>query len=403
MVFKSFSLDKTLLKGGMWLAAERLFLLGKGLILAYFFTNLLSKEAYGSYQFILSLLGILAVGAIPGMGTAIVQAIARGKEGTFNFAVKKVIVAAFSGSIVLIIAAIYYYISQHNELALAFLLLSAIFPIYSVANFWRYYYTGKAQFDLLVRKSVVLEIISLVTTLVAILYFPYLVWLVILSIIFPMPFSLLLVWSLYKKTRNFDSDEDNIRFGKRISYTVALSTLATYGDKLLLGHFLGFSELAVYSVAMIIPEQAKGAIGSFMTPLFPRYSKEGANNGKLRKHLILFCVVSLACAIVLYFMLPSLFEIVFSPYVDSVHYARVLLLTLLFIPFVLLETFFRSQKKEQIVFRANLVGSVIGIILAFVMVPLFGISGAIFAKLSGQFVQGISYMLSHFYPEKHKT
>lgn len=379
--------------GGAWLFFEKILLLGKGLLLAYLYANWLSREVYGEYQFVIAFLGVVSVFIFPGMGVAIVQALARNKDGIFSRATALLFRTAFLGSIALLLSAGYYLYVKEADIAKSLALLAVIFPGYIVMNIWRYYYTGKVQFDALVRISVMLEMVSLFSTLVALFFFPKLVWLVMLGIVFPMPFSLFLVWKLYVKTRNMDSDEDNIRFGRRISYTVGLSALAAYGDKLILGHFLGFSELAVYSIAMIIPEQAKGAIASFMVPLLPQYSAT-EKKSELKDHFIFFTVISVVCVGILYILMPIFFDIVFPQYVDGISFARFLLIMLLFIPFVLLETFFRSQKKERIVFRANLIGSVTSIFLVVVLVPMFGIIGAIFAKLFGQLVQGTSFVLS---------
>ena len=379
--------------GGAWLFFEKILLLGKGLILAYLYANWLSREVYGEYQFIIAFLGVVSILIFPGMGVAIVQALARGKDGIFSRAASLLFRSAFLGSGILFLSAGYYLYSEKPDLAKSLALLALVFPGYIVMNIWRYYYTGKAQFDRLVRTSIVLETISLLSTSAALLYFPQLIWLVMLGVALPIPFSLLLVWRLHMKTRDMDSDSDNIRFGRSISYTVGLSTLATYGDKLILGHFLGFSDLAVYSVALIIPEQAKGAIASFMVPLLPQYSAAG-KKGELKDHFIFFAVISFAGAVTLYFLMPIFFRMVFPQYVDGILFARVLLVILLFIPFVLLETFFRSQKKERVVFRANFIGSVLGLVLAIGLVPAFGIIGAVFAKLLGQLVQGASFALS---------
>lgn len=385
--------NKVMIGGGAWLFFEKILLLGKGLLLAYLYANWLSREVYGEYQFVIAFLGVVSVFIFPGMGVAIVQALARNKDGIFSRATALLFRTAFLGSIALLLSAGYYLYVKEADIAKSLALLAVIFPGYIVMNIWRYYYTGKVQFDALVRISVMLEMVSLFSTLVALFFFPKLVWLVMLGIVFPMPFSLFLVWKLYVKTRNMDSDEDNIRFGRRISYTVGLSALAAYGDKLILGHFLGFSELAVYSIAMIIPEQAKGAIASFMVPLLPQYSAT-EKKSELKDHFIFFTVISVVCVGILYILMPIFFDIVFPQYVDGISFARFLLIMLLFIPFVLLETFFRSQKKERIVFRANLIGSVTSIFLVVVLVPMFGIIGAIFAKLFGQLVQGTSFVLS---------
>jgi O-antigen/teichoic acid export membrane protein len=398
MTFREFFLNTSILKGGAWLLLERVLLLLKGLLLAYIFANLVSREVYGGYQFVVAFLGLASVLVVPGMGIAIVQALARGSDGTFSRATRIMFRAAFFGSGMLLVSAGYYAFLAESNLSLVLFIFSVFFPVYAIANLWRYYYTGKERFDLLVKASVILESISLFSILVAIFFFNNFLGLILFGLLLPIPFSLILVWSLYRKSLGFQSDEDNIRFGKKVSYAVGLSTLVLHGDKLLLGHFLGFSELALYSVAMIVPEQAKGALASFMTPLLPRYSKDN-NCDSLRRHIIFFSICSLLGVASLYFLLPIIFRIVFPLYSDGILFAQFYLLTLLFIPVTVLETFFRSQKDERAVFRATVAGGVTGLTLAFILVPLFGISGAIVARIGGLLFQGISFLISYVAPK----
>lgn len=401
MAFHEIFSNKAVMRGGLWLVSEKILLLGKGFLLAYLYANFLPREIYGEYQFIIAFLGILSIVALPGMGVAIVQALARNKDGVFSRAAGVMFRMAFWGSLLLVLSSGYYLYSMKIELAQVLLVMAVLFPGYVVMNLWRYYYTGKDRFDTLVKASIIFEAISLLTASYAVFFFPDLIGLVIFGIILPLPFSLLLVWTLCQRTRNLELDDDNIRFGKKLSYTVALSTFASYSDKLLLAHFLGFAELALYSIAMIIPEQTKGAIVSFMTPLLPQYSK-ACDRQKLKEHGMFFAAIAILSALFLYFFLPIIFRFVFPQYVDGILYARILLLLLLLIPFILLETFFRSQKEEKIVFRANLAGTVAALVLVFALVPSFGIIGAVSAKIGGQFVQGLSYVLSYFHAEKYK-
>lgn len=385
--------DRSVIGGGMWLFLEKIFLLIKGLLLTYLLANWVSQDVYGGYQFILAFLGAVSVVVYPGMGVAIVQAVARKKEGTFARAVRLMFWTAFFGSGALLVSSLYHIYSGNREIFGIFLVLAFVFPGYAVMNLWRYYYTGTEQFSRLVMMSVFLETISLILLLVALFFFDSLFGLVLLGIILPIPFSLALVWVLYTRSRALPSDEDNIRYGKKISSAVGLSTLAAYGDKLILGYFLGLSDLALYSIVLIIPEQAKGALVSFMTPLLPHYSKEKNRSGFWVHFLILlFC--ALASVLILYVLTPIIFEKAFPQYVDGISFSRLSLFILLFAPVVALETFLRACKNDRAVLRATFIGSISGLSLALLLVPFFGISGAIMAKIGGLLLQSGSFFLS---------
>ncbi|MDO8472319.1 MAG: hypothetical protein Q7T05_00710 [Dehalococcoidia bacterium] len=61
-----------------------------GLVLSfatvYLFTHFSTKEAYGKYTFVFSMLDLLSILCLPGMATAISQSVARGFLGTLGYA-----------------------------------------------------------------------------------------------------------------------------------------------------------------------------------------------------------------------------------------------------------------------------------------------------------------------------
>lgn len=395
MFLKNFHLDKTFLKSGFWLAIEKTVLAGKGFILVYLFANLISKETYGSYQFVTSLIGMMSVLAIPGMGTAIVQAVARGQDGTFKIGAQRIFLAAMWGSLLFIFSAIYYHNKEQTEIALTLLLVSATFPIHSIASLWRYYYTGKERFDLLLKNSLIFECIALFFLLTALFIKPTVFWLILGGVVMPSFLSLLLLIKLFSQSAMLPIDQTNLIFGKKLSYAIGLATFSTFLDKLLLAYFLGFVQLAVYSVALIIPEQMKGGLVAFMVPLLPRYSQNG-NRLQLRRHFLIFLFSSFALFLLMILIISIGFQFFFPQYIESRPYAYALLSILFFIPFILIETYFRSQKNERAVFASTFVSSVTGILLVCILVPIYGIWGAVAAKISGSFLQCVTLSVYFF-------
>ena len=73
-----------LARGGFWLTLGQGLGIIAGLLLVIGFANLLPKEVYGNYKFILSLGGIIGAFTLTGMSIAVTQAVARGFEGNFR-------------------------------------------------------------------------------------------------------------------------------------------------------------------------------------------------------------------------------------------------------------------------------------------------------------------------------
>ncbi len=103
-----------LAKGGFWLTLGQFFSLAAAFLSAIAFANLLDPTTYGNYRYVLSLLGILAIFSLDGVGDAVTQAVARGLEGSFYTGFKTKLKWGAIGSLIAIGAAIYYWIRGNN-------------------------------------------------------------------------------------------------------------------------------------------------------------------------------------------------------------------------------------------------------------------------------------------------
>ncbi|KKQ82634.1 MAG: Polysaccharide biosynthesis protein [Parcubacteria group bacterium GW2011_GWB1_38_8] len=100
-----------LTKGGTWLSFGHGVAMLSGFGLSIAFANLFPKESFGTYKFILSVVGILGALSLTGLGTAIIQATARNFGGILNQSFRinlKWSVGIFIGGIIL---GTYYYIN----------------------------------------------------------------------------------------------------------------------------------------------------------------------------------------------------------------------------------------------------------------------------------------------------
>src|SRR3989344_4903049 len=77
-----------LAKGGFWITFGQSFSTLLSLVLIIAFANLLPKETYGTYRYILSLASIFNVFTLTGMNSAVARAVAIGHEGALRTSVK---------------------------------------------------------------------------------------------------------------------------------------------------------------------------------------------------------------------------------------------------------------------------------------------------------------------------
>src|SRR3989344_764495 len=132
-----------LAKGHFWLIVGQILSSISAFLLSIAFANLLPKEIYGSYKYVLSIAGVLSVFTLTGMSAAISQAAARGYEGGLIKALKTKIKFGLLGSVGSLGVSLYYYLNAKTELAVAFLIVAAFIPLMDSFALYSAYLHGK--------------------------------------------------------------------------------------------------------------------------------------------------------------------------------------------------------------------------------------------------------------------
>lgn len=380
--------DTKIFKGGSWLFLERTILMAKGFVLSVLFANFLPKEIFGQFQFLIATLGVASIFALPGMGTAIVRGIAREQMGTYSRGVRDIFWWSFLGSLLIVIVALYGYLKGQVDIFGLLLFSALIFPLFSISGTWRYYYTGKENFSQMAKISFILECITLILIVLTVSIGPS-VTLLGLVYIFGILFTTIpLVLILKYKTEKGDVDQTNIAYGKRLSVSSGVSGLSNNYDKLLVGQFLGFAELATYNIAFLIPEQIKVVVTSFMIPYLPQFSKTDYR-AKLIGLFGKFLLVSFVFAGCYILISPYFFEFFFPKYTEAVFLTQVVAAGLLLaVPFIIIETYFKAQEADQVILISTLVGLIVSILGIFALAPMYGIMGIVVSKIVSYYCQG---------------
>ena len=80
--------------------------------------------------------------------------------------------------------------------------------------------------------------------------------------------------TLNKFPPNQNHDPETISYGKHLSFTGIIGTVATYLDRLLIFHYLGAVEVAIYSIAIAPPEQIKNLFKNIPTLAMPKLAQK---------------------------------------------------------------------------------------------------------------------------------
>ncbi len=374
------------IKNNAYLLIAQGVILLSGLATSVVLTRLLSKEDYGQYNYFFSIIGILAISALPGMGAAIMHAVSNGHDKVLVQSTKIRLKWSLIGTMACLLIGIYYYFNGEVLLGKSFLVSSLFFPFYASFDGFYAFLNGRQRFDLSSRYRSIYWIMLTLAVILAV-YFTKNLWFVIITYLATA--TILEIFFLFNtiKTVNLNSSEDKtaITYGKQLTGIQAIGIAALRFDKLIIGIALGFSDLAVYSIALMIANLPTVLLASVSQTVFPKIAvmdeKVAYDEIKRRLPWLLVGIV-IVCgmgALVAPYVIPWLYS---GKYTDSVLYTQ-----LLFIPVILSapatilhKGVLQAQRKTRELFKLNMSVYIFELLALVLFALKFGILGIVLAK-----------------------
>ncbi len=371
-------------KHGFYLIAGQFVSVIAAILSSVAFARLLPKETYGNYQYILSIMSILAIAALDGINKSVVQGVARGFEGALKEGFRVKLKWGLFGSIASIAIAIYFWFNGNIEFTVSFLIIAVFMPLFKSGEIYQSYLDGKKLFGKRVAYTTLVQVISTILLFVALLFTKSLIVLILVYFVSYTGLRLFFIFLVIKKERpKNENDPQIISYGKHLSLMGIVGLIAQQIDKILLFYFVGPIQLAIYSFATIPVEYLTSSlqsIGEIALPKFSTSSKEKIKQ-TLPKKLLLSIILIILIILIYIIVAPYLYKIFFPQYMNSVFYSRLFSLSLLVFPITMLRVSLQSQMMTKELYKISIASPVILIILLSVLTPLYGILGVVIARL----------------------
>jgi len=374
-----------LAKGGFWLGIGQFIATGSAFLLSVAFANLISPESYGLYKFVLSINSLILITTLSGMDSAVTQAVSRGFDGTMEAGFKIKMKWGFLGSIISIIVAVYYLTQGNTILALCFGIISIFVPFTESSDIYNSLLWGKKLFNVQAKYNAINTLIILSSTTLALfitqnLYIVLATYLLALTL--PNLFFINRTKKIYKE--NNEIDPDAIGYGKHLSIIGLLGLLVAQLDKILVFHYIGAVNLAIYSLAVAPTDQVKGLLKNINSLAMPKFSEKtvGQIKNSIWHKVWILSLIMIIVATGYIIFIPFLFKIFFPKYLASIIYSQVMSVSLIFAVLAgFLATVLESQKAQKELYKYNIYTNVINILVLFPLVYFYGIWGAIISRL----------------------
>ncbi len=376
-----------LTKGGFWLVVGRIVVLGSGLLLSVAYANLLPKETYGTYQYIMSFASIISVFTLTKMSTALTRSVAQGSEGALRYALR--VQMTWSTGVVLAgaVVAAYYYLNGNNTLALSFLIVGGFYPLLAGFSLSQSYLLGKQYF----RESVLLGFwrrLIPTLSLLGVVFLTHDPVIIVLVYFASNTLSVALLYWLVVKRYDlpYAENKEMVAYSKHLSLMAVVSGIVSQADDILIFHYLGAAALAIYTLALLPVQHIEAFFGLVGSLSFPKMA--GRSFGELQQSIPRKARLLLAAAatiVVAYLIIsPLFFHLLFPRYPEALLFSQALILLILAKPRTLYAQVFTTHGMKREQYITSIVSSSMRIALLLVLLPRYGIWGAVYALLGTQ-------------------
>ncbi|MDQ3014264.1 MAG: oligosaccharide flippase family protein [bacterium] len=370
--------------GAFWGNLNGLFLAFLSLVTSILFARFLTKEAFGTYQYVLAIGGLITAITLTGMNTAVTRAVARGFEGDYKKSVKYQLKFGIIAMLVSFAIAGWYYTKGNTDLGLSFLWIGLFMPAANALNTWAAYMGGKKFFKIGTRYGFINMSVTYIGIIVVLYVTQSFVWVIFANFFFGLLSNIIIYFLIARRFEiNDATDPETIPYGNHLTVMAIPGFIATQIDALLIFQFIGPAPLAVYSFATIIPEKLAGMLKFIPNIALPKLSEKTPKEvGQILFKRIWVILAFLGLIAFAYAELaPFFFKIFFPQYTASVPYTQIYALSFFSVGAVFVQTALVSQQKVKELYIVNTSMPFLKTILLVVLMYFYGIWGILWAQI----------------------
>lgn len=302
-------------------------LAGFGVAMA--FAHLSTQEVYGQYKYMMSLLGVIGLSALPGMTVAVMRASARGDDSALREGMRARARASPLGVGILLVLALVLGAGGQPALGRALAIAALCFPLLTTLELYLPFLGGRQDYLRYAFFQSAVTALPVPVVVLALLAHgrleaAALAWLAT-TVLLHAAFLRATARGLAPQAA---ADPEVVRYGRRLSPVYLISTGQTYLSGLVVGTALGPASLAVFSIGMVWWEILRQATSLVNLQMLPRMAAAGDDDARrlLRRSLAAGFPIAAAVGGVLVLTMPFLVPAIFTAqYRESVLAAQVLI------------------------------------------------------------------------------
>ncbi len=334
-----------------------------GIAISLTFAHLASKELFGQYQLILSILSLFSIFSLPGLNMAALKAVSHDKPYAVIEAVRKSFLFSLGAIPFLLAYAAYLYIRNDESLAATLLLATILFPFFYAPNTWYTYYEGKSRFSQVAIRVIISTIAVTLAVMLGLVYKLSLIGITTLFLATSAILTSLFFWEVKRKVPRSSRPQLDVAYGQRVTWQKFAFTLTEALPPLAISFWAGHTALATFQMANIFLSGISGLIGALAAISLPQLfaDKDHRHTSTFLQNLFIGVIASIS-----YFVIVELFFL--KMYGQTYHASYVIARLIACIPLLIslrmfLVNYFTARDKNELIVIIYIAANSIGLIV----------------------------------------
>ena len=373
-----------LASGGFWLGLDQVGGAFMAFLLAVAFAHLVPKEVYGTYRYLLSAFWVLTAFTLTGLPTAVSQSVARGKEGAYKATLLPSVLSGIPLALIALAGSGYYYAQGNAAFGLAFIVIALFGPFMQPSYLFGSFLTGRKHYKASSIFGLILYAVPSLSLFAAMFFTTSAVAFLAVYLASNVLAGAFISIAIFVRWRPNEAQDPGVHaLGGHFSAMNLLATIAQQVDKIVVFHYLGAVELAVYSFATALPEQIKSVFNSISILALPKFVTRpfAEIRANFWNRLWLFTGGMTLIALAYIAIAPVAFSLFFPAYRDAVFFSQVYALALIPIGNALPTTLLQAHEAKRELYIFNIFAPVFQIGTLILFTSWYGLIGAIVARI----------------------
>ncbi|MDO8183417.1 MAG: hypothetical protein Q7T49_00310 [bacterium] len=357
-------------------------------------SRFLNRDIFGEIRYIAAVLAILSFFSLPGASSIVIQsASAIGKKRVVQIITNQLQwgLIATAGALFF---ALFYFLKGNMGLGYGFLVGGFFAPIANLYQMPGYILAGLKSF----KSKTLVDSVILSAIIMGAIFGTLLTRNVPGTLLFYFGIQsiatlVLLFYTIKKIPSNTTTDTTetlDITHSKQLSVFQAPFTLLPALEKIFIFLLLGPSSLAIFTIAVLPLEHMRSAFRSLLQfSVLPHFEDESKATLSLKKWLATTSILTIGGIIVLIVFTKIILPIFFPQYIEAIPYGFILILALIPVPLQILTLALIASRKirDLFIYAGSL--TIVNVVTFLALIPLFGLMGAVIAKIITEFLTAI--------------